>query len=89
MNGEKSPLIVHCYAGYRDEQTPQDFIIDDRRVAVTALLYCWLSPEHRYFKVKGDDHCTYFLRHDCTTRGVGTDPCYALKREKADSHFDD
>ena len=24
----------------------------------------WLAPEHRYFKVRGEDGATYILRHD-------------------------
>jgi len=67
MNSRPSSLIVHCYAGHRGEQTPKDFLIDDRKVEVTELLDCWLSPDHRYFKVKGDDDYTYILRHDCAT----------------------
>jgi hypothetical protein len=24
----------------------------------------WLAPDHRYFKVRGDDSAVYILRHD-------------------------
>ncbi|MFQ5617447.1 MAG: hypothetical protein ACE5FR_00610 [Rhodospirillales bacterium] len=24
----------------------------------------WLTPDHRYFKVRGDDGAVYILRHD-------------------------
>ena len=27
----------------------------------------WLAPDHRYFKVVGDDRATYILRHDVAT----------------------
>jgi hypothetical protein len=29
----------------------------------------WLDPEHRYFKVRGDDGDTYILRHDVPRDG--------------------
>ncbi len=29
-----------------------------------AVLDRWLAPDHRYFKVRGDDGGVYILRHD-------------------------
>lgn len=57
-------IRVECYAGYRGEQEPQRFWLGERPVAVTEILDRWLAPEHRYFKVRGDDTGTYILRHD-------------------------
>jgi hypothetical protein len=36
----------------------------DRVVEVREVVDRWLAPEHRYFKVTGDDDATYILRHD-------------------------
>jgi hypothetical protein len=57
-------LRVECYAGYKGEQTPRVFFLGDRRVEVTEVLDAWLAPDHRYFKVSGDDGGRYILRHD-------------------------
>jgi len=57
-------IRVECYAGYRGEETPRAFFIRDRRIAVGEVLDRWLAPDHRYFKIKGDDGCLYILRHD-------------------------
>ncbi len=57
-------IRVECYAGHRGEQTPRRFVIDQRPVEVVEIVDCWLAPEHRYFKVTGDDGFTYLLRHD-------------------------
>ena len=57
-------LRVECYAGYKGEETPRAFWLGDRRVEVTAVLDQWLAPDHRYFKVKGDNGDVYILRHD-------------------------
>jgi hypothetical protein len=28
------------------------------------VLDAWLAPDHRYFKLRGDDGDTYIVRHD-------------------------
>jgi len=66
MTEEILPVRVTCYAGYRDEETPRYFYIGARRVEVTEVLDRWLAPEHRYFKVCGNDSDLYILRHDVT-----------------------
>ncbi|MFL5398921.1 MAG: hypothetical protein ACJ79P_13570, partial [Myxococcales bacterium] len=60
------PLDVQvvCYSGYRGEETPRRFQIGDRRVEVVEVIDRWLGPDHRYFKLKGDDGGQYILRHD-------------------------
>lgn len=55
---------VECYAGYRGEETPRRFWIGDRGVEAVEVIDRWLSPDHRYFKLKGGDGDTYILRHD-------------------------
>lgn len=57
-------LKVDCYSGYRAEETPRRFRIGARAVEVRQVVDRWLSPEHRYFKVIGDDEALYILRHD-------------------------
>lgn len=57
-------IDVECHAGYRGEETPRRFRLGDRRVEVVAVLDQWLAPDHRYFKVRGDDGDVYILRHD-------------------------
>ena len=62
---QKSLTIqVECYAGYRGEETPRRFHIGTRIIEVVDVIDRWLSPEHRYFKVVGDDGGHYILRHD-------------------------
>lgn len=57
-------IRVECYAGYRSEQTPRRFFLGERRVEVVEVLDAWLAPDHRYFKLRGDDGDLYILRHD-------------------------
>lgn len=57
-------MKVDCYAGYRGEETPRRFAIGDRGVEVVEVIDRWFGPDHRYFKVRGDDGAVYLLRHD-------------------------
>jgi hypothetical protein len=57
-------LSVDCYAGYRGEETPRRLEIEGRRVEVIEVIDRWFGPDHRYFKVRGDDGAIRLLRHD-------------------------
>jgi hypothetical protein len=57
-------IRTECYAGYRGEETPRTFTLGDRRVQVNEIVDRWLGPDHRYFKVRGDDSAVYILRHE-------------------------
>lgn len=61
-------LQVECYAGYRGEETPRRIAFDGeggsgRAVTVSEVIDAWLAPDHRYFKVRGEDDSVYILRH--------------------------
>lgn len=60
-------LQVECYAGHRGEETPRALTIGNRRVEAVEILDRWLAPDHRYFKVKGDDGDVYIVRQDTTS----------------------
>lgn len=55
---------VDCYAGYRGEETPRRFRLGNRSIDVVKILDRWLAPDHRYFKLIGNDNSLYILRHD-------------------------
>ncbi len=55
---------VECYAGYRGEEEPRRFDWQERQLEVIEILDRWLDPNHRYFKVRGNDEGIYMLRHD-------------------------
>ena len=57
-------IRVDCYAGYRGEETPRAIILADHKIDVVEVVDRWLAPDHRYFKVRGDDGATYIIRHD-------------------------
>lgn len=57
-------LRVECHAGYRGEETPRRLRLGQRRVEVVEVIDQWLAPDHRYFKLRGDDGGVYVVRHD-------------------------
>lgn len=64
MREPRLRITVDCYAGYRGEQTPQRLRIGECRIEVSEVLDRWLAPEHRYFKLRGDDNGIYIVCHD-------------------------
>ncbi len=57
-------ISVKCYADYLGEERPTVFFMGVHRIEVIEVLDRWLAPDHRYFKVEGDDGGFYILRHD-------------------------
>jgi hypothetical protein len=57
-------IRVECYAGQRAEEEPRRFWLGTTPVGVAEVLDRWLAPDHRYFKLRGDDGGIYILRHD-------------------------
>lgn len=57
-------VMVECYAGHRGEEEPRRIRFDGRTVEVLEVMDRWLAPDHRYFKIAGDDGAIYILRHD-------------------------
>ncbi len=61
-------IDVECYAGHRGEETPRAIHLGDRRIAVVEVLDQWLAPDHRYFKLRGDEGDIYLVRHDVASQ---------------------
>ena len=57
-------IIVECYSGYRVEETPRRILFKSHTVEVLKIIDRWLSPDHRYFKIRGSDNGEYIIRYD-------------------------
>jgi hypothetical protein len=57
-------IAVHCRSGYRVDEPPQSIQFDSLVVEVKTIEDRWLAPDHRYFKMIGDDDATYIIRQD-------------------------
>lgn len=60
-------ISVECYSGHRGEETPRRIIIGEQVIGVSKVLDQWLAPDHRYFKVEGDDGSVYIVRQDMSS----------------------
>ncbi len=57
-------ISVKCYSGYRLDEKPKRIRFDSLVVHVNEIVDQWLGPDHRYFKLVGDDCATYIIRQD-------------------------
>lgn len=68
MSEEK--IRVMAYSGYRGEETPRAFMLDDRRTEVVEIQERWTEEgmgdrsTKRFFKVKGSDGGIYKIFYD-------------------------
>lgn len=68
MSEEK--IRVMAYSGYRGEETPRAFMLDDRRTEVAEIQERWTEEgmgdrsTKRFFKVKGSDGGIYKIFYD-------------------------
>ena len=56
-------LKVECYAGYKGNQYPVRFFLQDRILEVREIEDQWYSPSEQYFKVLAGDDNLYILCH--------------------------
>lgn len=56
-------IRVECYSGHRGDEEPRRFFVGEREVKVVEIVDRRLSPDHRYFKVRGNDSAVYTLLH--------------------------
>jgi len=68
MSEEK--IRVLAYSGYRGEETPRAFMLDDRRTEVVEIQESWTEEgirdrsTKRFFKVKGSDGAIHKIFYD-------------------------
>jgi hypothetical protein len=62
-------IRVQCYAGYKADERPMQFSLEDRTLRVEEIIDRWYDQGANYFKVVADDAGTYLLRHNLETDG--------------------
>lgn len=68
---ELIPIRVVCHAGFKADEYPVCFFMDQRRVEITEILDRWYQAEQtsnwpvsNYFKVITGDGQEYILKHE-------------------------
>lgn len=54
---------VECYAGYKADQRPLRFYLDEHVYSVEEVLDQWYDPDAIFFRVRAHDGNFYILRH--------------------------
>ncbi|SPD74430.1 conserved hypothetical protein [uncultured Desulfobacterium sp.] len=55
------PIKVTAYSGYKANERPLSFVVNDQRYEVRAIISIWAEPEKDFFKVISDDKKIYTL----------------------------
>lgn len=58
------PIDVDAYSGYRANERPQRFTLDDDTYEISTVQDRWYEPDAEYFKVLTTEGKTYVLRYD-------------------------
>jgi hypothetical protein len=58
------PVYVDAYSGYKANERPQRFVLDEEIYEIAAVLDQWYEPAATYFKVQSIEGKTYLLRYD-------------------------
>ena len=71
-----TPRYVDAYSGYKANERPRQFALDEEIYEIDTVLDQWYEPAATYFKVQTLEGKTYLLRYDeeadeCTPPGKG------------------
>jgi hypothetical protein len=55
-------IHVEAYSGYKANERPRQFTLDEETYEIAAVLDQWYEPLATYFKVKSTQGKTYLLR---------------------------
>ena len=58
------PIYVDAYPGYKTNERPRQFTLDEEIYEIAAVLYRWYQPYATYFKVQTVEGKTYLFRYD-------------------------
>jgi hypothetical protein len=62
MNDFPKHVKVLAYSGYKANERPTAFVVDDQMHQVAGIVDRWYGIEHDYFKVLAEDGKIYLLR---------------------------
>jgi len=58
------PIHVDAYSGYKPNERPRQFTLDEVACEIDVVLDQWYEPSAIYFKVQSTEGKTYLLRYD-------------------------
>jgi hypothetical protein len=62
-------IEVITYSGYKGEERPKSFVLDDNKIEVIEILKMWIEEDagrvrKRFFRLKGSDGYIHTLYYD-------------------------
>jgi len=57
------PIHVTAYSGYKANERPRDFTVDEDLYEITEVEDCWYEPEAIYFRVRTTEGKRFILRY--------------------------
>jgi hypothetical protein len=61
------PIRVDVYSGYKANEHPRQFTLDDEIYEIAAVLDQWYEPSATYFRVQRTEGKVYLLRYEEST----------------------
>jgi len=58
------PIHVDAYSGYKPNERPRHFVLDEQIYEIADVLDQWYEPSAMYFRVQSTEGKTYLLRYD-------------------------
>jgi hypothetical protein len=58
------PIRVDAYSGYKANERPEAFTLDEQVYEIAAVLDQWYEPSAMYFKVQSTEGKVYLLSYD-------------------------
>ncbi len=55
-------IEVVAYSGYKANERPLSFVLDQKNLVVLNVMDRWYGEEHDYYKVLADDGKVYLIR---------------------------
>ncbi|MEW6665605.1 MAG: hypothetical protein AB1512_10360 [Thermodesulfobacteriota bacterium] len=61
-DGLPKKIEVTAYSGYKANERPLSFVLDDTTLEVRDIIDRWYGVDHDYFKVLASDGTVYLMR---------------------------
>ncbi|MBW1850825.1 MAG: hypothetical protein JRJ15_05225 [Deltaproteobacteria bacterium] len=61
-DSHNNKIDVVAYSGYKANERPVHFVLDDQKKVVKKILRQWYGQDHAYFKIVADDGLVYLLK---------------------------
>ena len=62
INNTSQAIKVSAYSGYKLNERPLSFLLNEQLFEVKQIIYSWRDPDHDFFRIEADDEKEYVLK---------------------------